>query len=237
MLFPLSFRVRYPILHAKPHNPSCYKNDFFVRLFLLQQCSFFLRHHRTNSRLKIEPSDKKMPRPLIRVNGVSPWNEGKLNSLTSSSDVDQGAGSKAEITVHWPCYPTATKAASGTRVLLLWCLISSVTSPSSKAKVADRSRGFGGFFGHSANTQEMLVCFAWSLLTQDIKLSYQWKTEFSFWNICCIFSFLNNNNMILRCFGVYFTMPGISKLYLFSYTLDKNCPVLFSLPVFMVLIH
>lgn len=66
--------------------------------------------------------------------------------------------------------------------------------------------------------------------------SCQWKTEFSFWIISCIFPFLNNN-MIWRCFGVYFIMPRISKLYLFSYTLDKNRPGRFSLPVFMVLIR
>lgn len=53
--------------------------------------------------------------------------------------------------------------------------------------------------------------------------SCQWKTESSFWTISCIFSFLNNN-MILRCFGVYFIMPRISKLYLFSYMPDKNRP-------------
>lgn len=42
--------------------------------------------------------------------------------------------------------------------------------------------------------------------------------------------------MILRCFGVYFIMPRISKLYLFSYMPDKNCPGWFSLPGFTVLI-
>lgn len=65
--------------------------------------------------------------------------------------------------------------------------------------------------------------------------SCHWQTEFSFWTISCIFSFLNNNK-ILRCFGVYFIMPRISKLYLFSYMLDKNCPGWFSLPGFTVLI-
>lgn len=65
--------------------------------------------------------------------------------------------------------------------------------------------------------------------------SCHWKTESSFWTISCISSFLNNI-MILRCFGVYFIMPRISKLYLFSYMLDKNCPGWFSLPAFTVLI-
>lgn len=60
------------------------------------------------------------------------------------------------------------------------------------------------------------------------------EKQLSFWNICCILSFLSN--MILRCFSVYFIMLGISKLYLLSYILDKNCPVQFSVFLFMALI-
>lgn len=74
--------------------------------------SAFLQHHRTNNRLKIEPSDKKTCRPFISVNGLSPQKEGKLNSLMASADAEEGEGSRASITFHFPHYPKVTKVAS-----------------------------------------------------------------------------------------------------------------------------
>lgn len=125
------------------------------------------------------------------------------------------------------------------------CHSSFDTFSSSKAKAVEQVEGLGslktllytreGFFNLLYTGGIGLLC----VVPSHIKCktySCQWKTEFSFWTISCIFSFLNNN-MILRCFGVYFIMPRLSKLYLFSYMLDKNCPVQFSLPAFMVLIR